>query len=106
MHVSTIVGPQAKQILLSTCGGYCGPCARRHPGSGNRPAARSASHAHHSSRVRTRRRSGREQLCREPVAARRQRHWLFVFRIHSCCEMGWTPQGHRAERKVRSSTRC
>src|SRR5262245_7280042 len=50
MYVSTIVGPQAKQILLSTGGGICGHCARRHPGRGNRHTASSASHAHHSSR--------------------------------------------------------
>src|SRR5262245_7280038 len=31
---------------------------------------------------------GNSYVASEPVAARRQRHWLFVFRIHSCCEMG------------------
>ena len=38
-----------------------------------------AGHARDPSRLRTRHRSSREQLCREPFAARWQRHWLLEF---------------------------
>ena len=79
-------------------------CTRGHPGQYERGGiCIAAGNSHHSDRVRGCCRCCRRWLCREPGAARRQRHWLYRLGICHEREMAGAAQRDRAARDAGGS---